>query len=120
MGTRSITHVVDEQGRTVVTIYRQYDGHPGEHGADIKRALTEHKWYDEYCAAALLVWALKAGEAGNVYLVPPGTSGVDEEFTYRVAVDEENTVQLTVEASTDEGVTLYDGPLADFKPEEWE
>jgi hypothetical protein len=35
MSTRSLTHVKDEAGRTLVTFYRQGDGYPTGHGKDL-------------------------------------------------------------------------------------
>ena len=43
MGTRSTTAIRDENGKTLVTIYRQYDGYPTGHGqelADFLKART--------------------------------------------------------------------------------
>lgn len=42
MGTRSLLHIKDE-GKTLVTLYRQYDGYPTGMGKDIKDALAKGK-----------------------------------------------------------------------------
>jgi len=40
MGTRALTFVYDEQGQPVLNLYRQYDGYPGAHGAELAEFLA--------------------------------------------------------------------------------
>ncbi len=35
MGTRSLTHIKDEDGKIRLTFYRQFDGYPSGHGKDM-------------------------------------------------------------------------------------
>lgn len=37
MGTRCLTHIADDDGQHLLTIYRQYDGYPEGHGSDLLR-----------------------------------------------------------------------------------
>lgn len=39
MGTRSTTTIVDEDGKTLVKFYRQYDGYPSGHGQELAKFL---------------------------------------------------------------------------------
>ena len=39
MGTRSLTHIQDNNGKVLTTIYRQYDGYLSGMGNDIKKIL---------------------------------------------------------------------------------
>ena len=100
MGTRSLVDVIDEDGKVLVTIYRQYDGYPEGMGEDLQEAVggttiingfngqTAPKYANTIrCLAAQLVGTLKAGEIGNVYLHPPGTVNVGEEYHYLVRAD---------------------------------
>lgn len=121
MGTRSLTHIMDD-GKPLVTIYRQFDGYPSGHGqdlADFLEGLTvvngigsrERKIANGMgCLAAQLVGHLKAESAksayqpngpqpgdiaGNVYIYPAGIEGCGEEYVY--------TVSMPGEAPTDFG-----------------
>ena len=111
MGTRSLVHI-KEDGKTLVTLYRQYDGYPTGMGADIKDALNKgkarltaggHSGKDASpevfsgmgCLAAYLIGALKTpsetgdgssldrrNAIGNVFVFPVDSSDCGEEFTY--------------------------------------
>src|SRR3990170_3677805 len=96
VGTRALTHVEDEQGRTILTIYRQMDGYPSGHGEDIAAFLrgrrivngigsdTPHQASNGMgCLAASLVASLKDG-IGSIYVVEPGSSDHGEEYVYTV------------------------------------
>jgi hypothetical protein len=99
MGTRSLTHIHDGDmdAPVIVTIYRQMDGYPEGMGADLRAIVDKMKVINGIgsgaragthangmgCAAAQIVGALKR-EIGNIYLYPPNTKNVWEEFTYHV------------------------------------
>jgi hypothetical protein len=96
MGTRSLTHVKSATGKTLLTIYRQYDGYPSGMGADIAEfikagtlvnglGLDDDKLYFNgmECFAAALVAALKEGP-GNIYIYPLNSRDCWEEYTYEV------------------------------------
>jgi hypothetical protein len=131
LGTRSLTHVKDDNGRTLVTIYRQMDGYPTGHGADLLAFLKDRKVVNGIssntpakasngmgCLAASLVETLKAEAGiGGIYLYPPDSSDCGEEWTYTVSWRGsslhglghiEGQLWLTVEG--------YDGPADDFDP----
>lgn len=142
MGTRSLVHIQDE-GKTLVTLYRQYDGYPTGIGADIIKALANGKakltgggysggdaapqmFNGMGCLAAYLVGALKTphdmgkGNAiGNVYVYPADTSDCGEEFTYTLDGSRGDSIKLTVKASYS-GDILYSGPLSKFDPKKAE
>lgn len=121
MGTRSLTHIYDNDSKQpLVTIYRQYDGYPEGMGEDIKKAIGSRKLVNGYsdpatqcngmgCAAALLIGALKKGQCGNVYIYPPGSSDCNEEYTYRIYPDGES-FRLVIDH-------IYDGPIREFDAE---
>lgn len=81
MGTRSMTIVMDGD-KEIVRIYRQYDGYPTGHGADLAK-LCDVKIANGIgrdakkiangmgCLAAQIVHGLKDGP-GGVYLQPTG------------------------------------------------
>lgn len=125
MGTRSLTHVKDETGKTLVTFYRQYDGYPTGMGADIKRLLSGRTLVNGIsgsrltvfngieCAAAYLIGALKGSEAGNVYVYPPDSSDCGEEYVYTLSAPDEKNFHLEVKNPR---AVIYSGPLVDFDP----
>jgi len=96
MGTRALVHVNDG-GTTLLTIYRQFDGYPTGMGKDLAAILRGRTIVNGFgagmdesntsngmgCLAATLVKQLKDG-IGNVYVYPPCSSGVGEEYVYTV------------------------------------
>jgi len=109
MGTRSLTHVIsaykDEKGlikrKTLLTMYRQYDGYPSGMGADLVEFLDGSKVVNGLgmddlnskrvfngvgCLAAQLVAHFKTG-AGGFYIQEPNAKDCGEEYVYNVEVD---------------------------------
>jgi hypothetical protein len=91
MGTRSLTVVLDEEGGEILTLYRQHDGYPQGHGADLKEFLTGFSLVNGYssepprtangmgCLSAQLIAYFKKG-IGSFYLYPSGTRDCGEEY----------------------------------------
>jgi len=96
MGTRSLTYVYDG-GSRVVCMYRQFDGYPTGHGADLAKFLTSFDAvvngmaFNETrkvangmaCLAAQLVANFKVA-AGGFYLYPTNTEDAGQEYEYHV------------------------------------
>lgn len=97
MGTRCLTVVQDEAKKDVIVMYRQFDGYPEGHGAELANFLKPFVIVNGYsldckagthangigCLAAQLVAHFKK-EIGGFYLHASGTRDVGEEFTYVV------------------------------------
>lgn len=107
MGTRCLTRVFDD-GQEILCLYRQYDGYPDQHGAELKSLFggftvvngisgdTAHKANGMGCFAAQLVHAFKRAPIdvdsraftrngaimGSFYIYAPGTHDVGEEYVY--------------------------------------
>lgn len=128
MGTRSLTHVKDETGTTLVTIYRQYDGYPSGMGTDIAKAFEGKTLVNGYsdpetqingmgCAAATLIASIKDG-CGNVYVAKPDTSDRWEDFTYFLSPHQDkdgtNTGKIYMECRDYDGNTVFAGALDEF------
>ena len=127
MGTRSIVHVKDGR-KTIVTLYRQYDGYPSGMGDDIKRILNDGKidilngyngsskipaqFNGMGCLAAFLIGELKEQKIGNVYIIPTNSSGHGEEFVYTIS-QKNGQVHIKVQDAWNK-VILFNGPLKDF------
>ena len=102
MGTRSLTHVLDEDNNTIITLYRQYGGYPDGHGADIYNqfgnltiinGIGMGQSAPEYangigCFAAQLVAHFKKG-IGGIYLYKPNSSDCWEDYTYYISPKED-------------------------------
>lgn len=96
MGTRSLTVILDEEGQEICVLYRQYDGYPTGHGADLKEFLQGFRIVNGFgpekrekiangmgCLAAQLITNFKK-ETGGFYLYPAGTRDCGEEYIYTI------------------------------------
>lgn len=100
MGTRCLTVIEDDQGTELLVMYRQYDGYPEGHGAELKSFLKGFKVINGIsdphatktangmgCLAAQIVSHFKQQfPLGGIYLYPAGTRDCGEEYIYRVKV----------------------------------
>ena len=101
MGTRSLTYVYGDDGHPIVCMYRQFDGYPSGHGADLVEFLTGSKVVNGLsmddlkstkvfngagCLAAQLVAHFKQG-AGGIYLYNPNAKDCGQEYEYELEVD---------------------------------
>ncbi len=119
MGTRSLTHVFNEQEKEVLCIYRQMDGYPSGHGRELAEFLgpftivngitsgqPEPKANGMGCLAAQLVAHLKQG-VGEFYIYPPGSTDCWEEWVYTITPDGHGGLVLTVSDTKNE---RFSGP----------
>ena len=104
MGTRSLTYIKEEyedNDNTIICMYRQYDGYLIGHGIELAEFLQDFTVVNGYntltparsangmsCLAAQLVAHFKDG-IGNIYLYPPNTSDVGEEFIYTISLTDD-------------------------------
>lgn len=121
MGTRSLTFVYTGQvgSEPLINIYRQFDGYPSGHGAELADFLTS---FDEIvngipvgdkrklangmgCLAAQLVGQLKDG-VGNVYLYPLDARDCWQEYEYHIY---ENRIVVK-----NPGEVIFDGSWQEF------
>lgn len=107
MVTRSITRI-QENGKTFLAIYRQYDGYLSGHGNDLAEFLadrtvvngirigTERQVFNgPGCLAAQLVAFLKKDEynkAGSIYIVPADSDS--EEYDYNINLLNDHNIPL--------------------------
>jgi len=105
MGTRSLTFVYDtykaKNGRAVhrpiINLYRQYDGYPEGHGAELVEFLKQFKLVNGLggetkartangmgCLAAQLVSNFKGNEAGQFYLYPTDAKDCGQDYEYHI------------------------------------
>lgn len=130
MGTRSLTHFHQAglNSPVLCTMYRQFDGYPTGHGADIKAALGGKTLVNGYSDAATQVNGLadaatqliaycktNGGKdpigAGGVYMMLPGEGS--EEFNYHVFATG-GDLHVSVAHGDD---ALWTGPVSAFDGE---
>lgn len=99
MGTRSITRI-QENGKTIIDVYRQFDGYVDGQGRDLANLLKDRKMTNGImfgqennvfngagCLAANIVWMMKKndeGAAGGVYVHEADSE--NQEYTYIINV----------------------------------
>lgn len=98
MGTRSLTKVLDEDGKIILNLYRQMDGYPDCHGLELAEYLKGHSlingigmgrtWDDSFngagCMAASIVAHFK-NCIGSFYIQPTDAKDCGQEFDYIVS-----------------------------------
>lgn len=131
MGTRSVTIIVDKN-QEVCRIYRQMDGYPSGHGADLAK-LCDLKIVNGIgsdpkiangmgCLAAQIVAGLKDGP-GGIYLEPTGGEVSDwVEYVYTIRGKEGGPP--TIDCSTQTGpfpfnVQAEDKHVFSGTPKQW-
>lgn len=99
MGTRSLTFVYEKYGQVqkpVCNMYRQFDGYPTGHGAELVDFLTKGKLVNGLslanneivfngmgCLAAQMVAYFK-DEAGGFYLHPTDVTDCGQDYEYHI------------------------------------
>lgn len=98
MGTRCLTTFVDERGKEICVMYRQFDGYLDGHGKELAKFLKDFNLVNGFtpedekrrtangigCLAAQIVAHFKEG-IGNIYLYPSDTRNVWESYVYEVS-----------------------------------
>ena len=107
MGTRCLT-IVQDRGQEVMVMYRQMDGYPEGHGAELKAFLADKVMVNGIgrdskdvfngmgCLACQIVAHFKTAP-GDFYLHPSGTRDVGEEYIYYVKAKLGERAKVTVE-----------------------
>jgi hypothetical protein len=88
MGTRSLTFVYDQYGevqKPVCNMYRQFDGYPSGHGAELAEFLNKCDSYNGMgCLAAQMIHNFKT-ESYNVYLYPTDVTNCGQDYEYHIS-----------------------------------
>lgn len=124
MGTRSLTVIYDQdQEKEICVLYRQFDGYPTGHGAELKEFLSGMEITNGIrhcqsktangagCLAAQIIAHFKT-DVGGFYLYPAGTRDVWEDYTYIVRAKAHQPIELEVVS----GTTIYKGTPEGFDP----
>ena len=91
MGTRSLTFVYEEsksgeKPEAIINMYRQYDGYPSGHGAELAEFLSSSK--ERYfngmgCLAASLIANFKQSP-GGFYIHPVSQKNCGQDYEYHI------------------------------------
>lgn len=122
MGTRSLTVIVDEQGKEIAVLYRQMDGQPDSHGKELveflrdmemTQGLVEGKTANGMnCLAAQIIAHFKTAP-GGFYLYAAGTRDAGEEYIYTVRMASKQKLAITV-TTDDPKQVLFKGTMGRY------
>lgn len=145
MSTRSLT-IVNEStdlnpSEEIFIMYRQYDGYPNSHGADLikflkncvmtngipvgKNDLKEKHFSNGFAdLSAKLITYFKEDyhNAGHFYLYKAGTRDYGEEYIYTIYPNKNNqeVINLKIESLYNGGKVLYNGPANELNVQKLE
>ena len=132
MGTRSLTFVYDGE-EAIVNMYRQYDGYPSGHGAELAQFLSKGRliygltgkettqFNGMGCLAAQMVAEFKDGP-GQFYLYPTSAKDCGQDYEYHI-YERDNEVRVRIQnrgfnmfgLTMDEtNEALFDGTATEF------
>ncbi len=134
MGTRSLTFVYDGD-EAIINMYRQYDGYPSGHGAELANFLGQFTIVNGIrvgesrkvangmgCLAAQMVSHFKGDEAGQFYLYPASAKDCGQDYEYHVYTGQRGLcVRITDRGRNMFGLTMsdkndaiFDGTVEEF------
>lgn len=113
MGTRSLTYIYNDADMPLVCIYRQYDGFPSVHGAELAEVLVETKHNGIECLSAFVVEKLKNNEWGNTYLYPPfAEQDCGQDYEYIIKDDIVMVMKIGIKGDK---IKLFEGFYPEFR-----
>jgi hypothetical protein len=133
MGTRALTFVYSENNKPLVNLYRQYDGYPSGHGAELAEFLDGFKVVNGIgrettriangmgCLAAQVVAHFK-DSVGGFYIHSVESTECGQDYEYHVYTkDRELRVRITDRGCNLFGLTMsdinasiFDGTVSEF------
>ncbi len=125
MGTRSLTYVYEDDNEPIICMYRQFDGYPTGHGAELAHFLLPFKIVNGIsgdarmgkvangmgCLAAQLVANFKTS-VGNIYLYAPKLD-IDamQEYEYHVT---DSSVKVLLNGYNEPNEVIFEGSYEEF------
>lgn len=136
MGTRSLTHIKNENDATLLTFYRQMDGYPTGHGQELADFINRFTIVNGIglndgkkiangmgcLAAQILAYFKDQHGVGGIYVQTPDAKDCGEEYTYivrpapglNVYAPPQIGPYLYLTCIDYEGKVLYDAPPSAF------
>ena len=127
MGTRSLTFVYEKYGDKqlpIINMYRQFDGYPSGHGAELAEFLNGFRIVNGYsgdpvktangmgCLSAQLVANFKK-DIGQFYLHPTDARDCGQEYEYHITRSENGNLNVSIfDIYREENI--FDGSVAEL------
>ena len=127
MGTRSLTFVYEKYGdkqMPIINMYRQFDGYPSGHGAELAEFLDGFRIVNGYsgdpvktangmsCLSAQLVANFKK-DIGQFYLHPTDARDCGQDYEYHITRSENGSLNVSIFDSYREE-NIFDGSVAEL------
>jgi hypothetical protein len=127
MGTRSLTFVYekyDDKQIPIINMYRQFDGYPSGHGAELAEFLNGFRIVNGYsgnpvktangmgCLSAQLVANFKK-DIGQFYLHPTNARDCGQEYEYHITRSENGNLNVSI-FDTYREENIFDGSVAEL------
>jgi len=127
MGTRSLTFVYEKYGdkqMPIINMYRQFDGYPSGHGAELAEFLNGFRIVNGYsgnpvktangmsCLSAQLVANFKKG-IGQFYLHPTDSRDCGQDYEYHITQSENASLNVSI-FDTYREENIFDGSVTEL------
>ena len=127
MGTRSLTFVYEKYGdkqMPIINMYRQFDGYPSGHGAELAEFLDGFRVVNGYsgdpvktangmsCLSAQLVANFKK-DIGQFYLHPTDARDCGQDYEYHITQSENGSLNVSI-FDTYREENIFDGSVAEL------
>jgi|TARA_R110002126_G_scaffold4009_2_gene21874 hypothetical protein len=127
MGTRSLTFVYEKYGdkqMPIINMYRQFDGYPSGHGAELAEFLNGFRIVNGYsgdpvktangmsCLSAQLVANFKK-DIGQFYLHPTDARDCGQDYEYHITQSENGSLNVSI-FDTYREENIFDGSVAEL------
>ena len=135
MGTRSLTFVYNDHKEPIINLYRQYDGYPSGHGAELAEFLAPLTLVNGFgrdtanlangmgCLAAQMVSHFKKG-CGTFYVMDVEDRDCGQDYEYHIYQNEDKDLCVRVKdrgwnafglTMSDKDECIFDGPIYRFE-----
>ena len=117
MGTRSLTFIYEdsfpgESTPKLVNMYRQYDGYPTGHGAELAEFLLKTEHNGMSCLAASMIAHFKQS-IGGFYIYPTDSTNCGQEYEYHISENQAEIYETSYDGSSKK--EIFNGSWTEFK-----
>jgi hypothetical protein len=117
MGTRSLTFIYEdsfpgESTPKLVNMYRQYDGYPTGHGAELAEFLLKTEHNGMSCLAASMIAHFKQS-IGGFYIYPTDSTDCGQEYEYHISENQAEIYETRYDGSSKK--EIFNGSWTEFK-----
>jgi len=117
MGTRSLTFIYEdsypgESTPKLVNMYRQFDGYPTGHGAELAEFLLKTEHNGMSCLAASMIAHFKQS-IGGFYIYPTDSTDCGQEYEYHISENQAEIYETSYDGSSKK--EIFNGSWTEFK-----